>query len=84
MSVENDFYKKKKFWVISDGKPEIEEALAKDNYEKSCMTCVHLIDEIDGTCKAFPEAIPEYYLLDILHDTIDEDQEGDYVFTKDK
>lgn len=53
-----------------------------------CALCKHFLGKTLGTyiCKAYPKGIPKRILFsDDLHDKVEPDQEGDYVFElKDK
>jgi hypothetical protein len=46
-----------------------------------CFECKHY--EGDKKCKAYPDGIPEriYTSVKKLHDTVEKDQKGNYVFT---
>ncbi len=47
---------------------------------ENCISCKYY--NLDRTCPAFPNGIPAKYLLDEYHKSIDENQIGDYVFTR--
>lgn len=49
-----------------------------------CFQCKHYIGQKGKmTCEAYPDEIPDKYVLvrGVVHDTVQEDQVGDYVFT---
>lgn len=59
------------------------EIVAKNNtfHFPICGKCIH--DNGDGTCKAFPEGIPdEFFFEDSKHTNIVEGQKGKFVFEK--
>lgn len=47
-----------------------------------CLTCAHLSDMTGGTwrCPAYPEGIPERFVLGTPHSTRQADQEGTLVW----
>lgn len=49
-------------------------------YRSKCSLCKHF-DWGKCTCKAYPTYIPDAYVEgDKIHDTVQKDQEGDFVY----
>lgn len=53
------------------------------HYSPQCTSCAFfLVEKGKMTCRAYPDEIPDKWVFnEAVHDTVQKDQVGDYVYT---